>query len=236
MAQYNVFYNNTINVDDEELPPTSAAYGGTTNPIIGDPKFRNAAAGDFRLLPGSVAIDAARSEIGPTFIGNELAPIETQALTDNGTGGTRNTTGRLGFDTFGPRPGPNDFVTLPGDPLNLFIDQWSPVLTRQPNSYNGTGYLPAPTTARRSQSQRGQDGYQRVDDPTTPNVGFGRQPFFDVGAFEFRVLNPPEVTGVTAMTNATVAWRLADHPLLQHHDARRSQPDARGNRCPVQPA
>ncbi len=95
MAQYNVFFNNTINVDDEEL--TTFGFGGNTNPIIGDPKFRNAAQGDFRLLSGSVAIDAARSEIGPTFIGNELAPIENQALTDNGTGGIRNATGRLGF-------------------------------------------------------------------------------------------------------------------------------------------
>ena len=150
-----------------------------------------------------MAIDAARSELGPTFIGNELAPIEIQALTDTGTGGTRNTTGRLGFDTF-PSAGPNDFVTLPGDPLNLFIDQWTPVsLTQTANSYNGTGYLPGTPYFAQIQSQRGQDGYQRVDDPTTPNVGFGREPFFDVGAFEFRVLNPPEVTGVTAMTNAT---------------------------------
>ena len=48
MAQYNVFFNNTINVDNEEL--TTFGFGGNTNPIIGDPKFRNAATGDFRLL------------------------------------------------------------------------------------------------------------------------------------------------------------------------------------------
>jgi hypothetical protein len=198
MAQYNVYFNNNINVDDEEL--TTFGFGGNTNPIIGDPKFRNPATGDFRLLAGSVAIDSARSEIGPTFIGNELAPIENQALTFNGTGGIRNTTGRLGFDIW-PGANPNDFVTLPGSVLNQFIDQWTPVLTTTLNSYNGTGFLPGTANWVQLSSARGQDGLQRVDDPSTPNVGFGREPFYDVGAFEFRVLNPPKVTAVTALTN-----------------------------------
>ena len=118
MAQYNVFFNNTINVDDEEL--TTFGFGGNTNPILGNPDFRNAAAGDFRLLSGSVAIDAARSELGPTFVGNELQPIENQTLTDNGTGGIRNATGRLGFDSYGFSHDRTDNVTLPGDTLNLF--------------------------------------------------------------------------------------------------------------------
>ncbi len=82
-------------------------------------------------------------------------------------------------------------MTLPGDPLSLFVNQWTPVLTTTPNSYNGTGFLPGTPNWVQLQSQRGQDGFQRLDDPTTPNVGFGREPFFDVGAFEYRKLNPP---------------------------------------------
>ena len=191
--------NNKINVDDEEL--TTFGFGGNTNPILGNPDFRNAATGDFRLLSGSVAIDAARSELGPTFVGNELQPIENQTLSDNGTGGIRNATGRLGFDSYGFTT-PKDNVTLPGDTLNLFDSQWVPVPATTPNSYNGTGYLPGTPNFVPIQGQRGQDGYLRVDDPTRPNVGFGREPFFDVGAFEYRVLNPPEVDAVNAITNA----------------------------------
>jgi hypothetical protein len=195
-AQYNLFFNNKTNVDDEEGP--TFGYGGTVGSVLGDPKFRDAAAGDFRLLPGSAAIDAARSEIGPNSLGNELQPIESQALTNNGTGGTRTFGGRSGYFGF---VGPNDFFTLPGSALNQFIDQWSPVLSTTANSYNGTGFLPGTYNWVQMASQRSQDGYQRIDDPSTPNTGFGREPFFDIGAFEFRVLNPPKVTGVTAVTN-----------------------------------
>ena len=41
-------------------------------------------------------------------------------------------------------------------------------------------------------------GNLRQKDPNSPNVGFGSRPFFDIGAFEYRVFTPPHVTGVTA--------------------------------------
>ncbi len=152
--------------------------------------------------------------MGPTFIGNEIQPIETQSLTENGTGGTRTTTERLGFtayydpffffDQTNPDivPLPNDNVTLPGSPLNLFYDQWVPVPSSTPGSSNGTAYLPGTSNWMPISGVRDQNGYLRVDDPNVATVGFGSDPFYDVGAFEYRILSPPEVTAVGAVTNA----------------------------------
>ena len=46
--------------------------------------------------------------------------------------------------------------------------------------------------------QRDALGLIRIDDPSVPNTGYGKYPFFDIGAYEYVNLHPPEVTGVTA--------------------------------------
>ena len=46
--------------------------------------------------------------------------------------------------------------------------------------------------------QRDSLGFIRVDDPNVPNTGFGKNPFIDIGAYEYVNLHPPEVTAVTA--------------------------------------
>lgn len=204
-AQYNLYFNNTNNIDNEEL--TTFGFGGNNGAVIGDPKFRDAPNGDFRLLPDSAAIDASRSEIGPMDIGNMLQPIATQVLVTDGTGGTRNRTARLGFTAnaqgfsspFIPATVlPSDLVSLPGYQLYPFQSEWVAALPGSPNAYNGTASNAATFSYTPIQGERDQNGYQRVDDPSVATVGFGSRPFFDIGAFEYRQLFPPHVTNVTA--------------------------------------
>src|SRR6185295_17380210 len=38
---------------------------------------------------------------------------------------------------------------------------------------------------------RDHDGFDRLDDPSTPNVGVGTDPFFDMGAYDLRDLERP---------------------------------------------
>ena len=62
-------------------PPTSSrrrldgsVSRATSTPVFGDPKFVDAAAGNFALQPTSAAIDAARSEIGPIAGSDAIYP------------------------------------------------------------------------------------------------------------------------------------------------------------------
>ena len=167
-------------------------------PIIGNPLFRNAATGDFALLPGSAAIDVARSELGPLAMGNALAPISTQVLTGT-TGGIRNQSGRISpngaFGSFLP----GDIIALPGSPVYNYVSQFVPNLTGTPGSYRGAASNPATWAFTPMAGERDQVGFLRQDDPTRPNIGFGSRPFFDVGAFEYRQLFSPKVTAVSAI-------------------------------------
>ena len=59
----------------------------------------------------------------------------------------------------------------------------------------GTGVNPATFVYVPITGERDQAGNLRVKDPNSPNVGFGSRPFFDLGAFEYIIQNPPVVTG-----------------------------------------
>ena len=209
-AQYNVYWQNGQNVIIGEASPLG--WGGDNGPIYGDPKFRNAAGGDFRLMAGSAAIDAGRSEVGPLEIGNSLAPVTNQDFSNSGLAGTRNYNGRLGgeFSDFPFGDGyafyqTTDIVALPGYSLRNYFDQWVPALAGSDGSYTGSAAAPGTFAFVPVNSQRDQSGYQRLDDPTTPNTGFGSEPFFDAGAMEYRAINPPKVTQVQVVgsPNAT---------------------------------
>ncbi len=202
--QYNLFFRNQAN-----------ANGVVNNqPIIGDPAYR---AGSYLLLPTSAAIDVARSELGPSVFGDMLYPASTIDPTNlnqapirsvydpsnrNVVTGSVNPAGGLGFARF-----PEDIVTLPGEPINQrgFPDEFIPVLQTPANSKSGTGINPATFAYTPLSGERDQLGNLRVKDPNSPNVGFGSRPFFDLGAFEYIIQNPPVVTAVSAVTTVGVS-------------------------------
>ncbi len=200
-GQYNLFFNNNRNTD---IVPGGNNFYAEFQSVNGDPKFRNPANLDFSLLPGSAAIDAARSELGPSIFGNVLLPATTQQLDE--TVGIRNITGRsntrggLGFATT------LDLVSLPGYGIRNFKDQFVPVLA------TAAGAIPSAISATQGtyyyvpiSGERDAAGFLRVDTAGTPNVGFGSRPFFDIGAYEYRDLFPPHVTGVTATVSGPSA-------------------------------
>ncbi len=211
-GQYNFFSGDTTDVS-----LTSDSGFSNNEPVTGNPAFLDAANGNFQLLPNSDAIDASRSELGPTNLGLSLLPIADQQL--NSTGGVRNATGRTNFSG-GLRDvsKPGDIVTLPGYPLHFndgagnFYDQWVPAIAGTP------GAIPGPTTNAGGvfsytpiTGERDQAGYLRVDDPNVANVGFGSRPFFDIGAYEYVQLNPPHITNVIAtLPNPAVPGGEAD--------------------------
>ena len=187
-GQYNLYFANAAN--------SSGFYD--VSGVYGNPLFRDAAKLDFTLLPGSAAIDIARSEVGPLAMGNALAPISTQVLAGN-IGGIRNQSGRIspngGYGNFTS----TDIVTLPGYQYRSYFDQFIPILPGTPASYNGTASNAATWSYTPISGERDQNGYLRQDDPSSPNVGFGSRPFFDAGAYEYRKLFGPQVTAVTAL-------------------------------------
>jgi hypothetical protein len=166
-------------------------------PIIGNPQFVNAAAGNFNLQPNSPAINAARSELGPLPAGNLLAPIATQAL--DASGGIRNATGRNLFaGGLSPNPPFGNLITLPGYPLRNYFDEWYAAVPGTTGAVPGPASNPAtydyvPEGGNGIEAERDQRGYLILDDPNRPQVGFGSRPYFNVGAFDFRQFQPPEV-------------------------------------------
>jgi len=196
LAQYNLFF---------QAPTPTGTIDNEPNPqIVGDPLFVNPGAGNFNLnefgtggVP-SAAIDSARSELGPGYYGGLLTPISNQVRDPNNPSqllasglSIRNATDRDG----------NDFVALPGLPGRSFFDEF--VVTLPTQAANGARPGPASNAATYfyapAAGQRDQRGFLRQDDPNVPNVGFGAQPFFDIGAFEFRQFFPPHVTDVRAV-------------------------------------
>ncbi len=191
--QYNLFFANGKDTDFS----TAQFIAGNNFPVFGNPQFRDPANGNFNLGPNSAAIDAGRAEIGPIIVGDILFPAVTQILGPQG--GVRNTIGRSNpFGGLGFVPFDQDFVTLPGFPIRSFADQFVPALPGTPNSYSGPASNPATFNYMPIGGERDLLGYLRQDDPNIPNVGFGSRPFFDLGAFEFRQLFPPHITGVAA--------------------------------------
>jgi large repetitive protein len=207
--QYNLFFGNASNLSVTNTGVIifpAGGFGGNNGAIFGDPMFRSASTGDYSLLAGSAAIDAARSEIGPNFWANLLEPIAAQVLGPNG--GVRNNLGRLGgLPGFGlPPTPPNQLVTLPGSGQSGFADEWLAVAPGTPGSLTGLASNAGTFNYVPILGERDQAGFLRIDNPATPNVGTGLKPFFDMGAFEFRQLNPPKVIadpvsgrGVTAI-------------------------------------
>ncbi len=196
--QYNLFYNvastqgvpNTPNVPNDQ-------------PIVGNPAYR---AGTYFLTSSSAAIDRARSELGPSFFGDMLLPADTVDPNNLNALPIRNTTGDInGFGGIPqvngvPAPSDNDIVTLPGEPVTQrgFPDIWTAVLQGAVPGYTSTSNLAGTYAYVPLAGERDQLGNLRVKDPNSPNVGFGSRPFFDIGAFEYIIQNPPVVTAVSA--------------------------------------
>jgi len=200
--QYNLFNGNGSDLINLGAGPGSGL--GNDQPVFGDPRFRDPANGNFQLLPDSAAIDASRSELdlNPTANGaivGTLVPIVTQVL--DARGGIRNRNSREpdAGGLFDPTDIPTNILTLPGFPDRGYFDQFVATLPSDPAAVVGPVSVPGTWLYKPIDGERDALGFLRIDDPNKPNVGFGSRPFFDIGAFEFRLLNPPHVTGVTAV-------------------------------------
>ena len=93
---------------------------------------------------------------------------------------------------------PRQILTLPGSGFFSFPDEWAPVLTTNRHGYSSrqqrhrhvqlrTGHRPA----RHSGLHPGPASRQ------PPGIGYGSNPFIDIGAYQYVNLHPPEVTAVT---------------------------------------
>ncbi len=213
-AQYTLFSGNAVNF---EVVTPGGAIPTNGVPILAAPQFMP---GTFELLETSAAIDAGRSEIGPVFGGNNLTPMsEFLTSTLNGVRLPAPLTGRLSAlvpiqfeenDIANDAlftPSLDQIVRPPGSEVEVdLINQLGTFTLALPVSLGGTrddvllgtGATDATAGFVPDFGVRDQKGFLREDNPGTPNTGFGRNPFFDVGAFEFRVLDAPVVTDVTA--------------------------------------
>ena len=216
--QYNLFFNDGPAVIQGPGAPADIQIPNF-NPVNGDPAFRDPANGNFQLSPNSAAIDAGRSELSlspvaaPSNLGNQvittLLPVVNQQLDPN-TGIRNQTTNVPGFrNQLDPTNTPVNQLTLPGGTTRGFVDEWFPTLPSDPQGIAGPttvpgtwvykpAYIPPGTAGAPGGGERDALGYLRVDDPNKPNVGFGSRPFFDIGAFEYRLLFPPHITDVKA--------------------------------------
>ncbi|MHC5540814.1 Ig-like domain-containing protein, partial [Singulisphaera rosea] len=202
MSQYGLFFNNGTIVNS-----TGFLQGPFDNaqPIFGNPMFVDPTTGNFQLSAGSPAIDAARSELGldPTqssvsgaTVFGDLVPLTSQQLSI--AGGILNGNDRNGGRFFGGN-GTSTFLSLPGYALRGYIDQWTPVAQASTNL--GPNNLLNLATYAYVKSVNGvsdQFGFLRQNDTGSANVGFGSNPYYDIGAYEFRQFFPPHVTAVTA--------------------------------------
>ncbi|WP_406696071.1 S8 family serine peptidase [Singulisphaera sp. Ch08] len=214
-AQYNLFWQNT----GGDLAISGSGFLGNTGAVVGDPDFRDPAALNFQLGPNSAAIDASRSEIGPLPGGDSIFPTVTQ-VTAQGPNGIVPTSVSIRTDpnslTFPATPGrsntsggrqgvqdPRKLVLLPGRSYQdrKFFDQWVPVLTTDASGVSGAASNASTYNYAPVGGVLDALGFQRLDDPNTPDTGFGSSTSLDIGAFERRVFNPPKVVAVTATTN-----------------------------------
>src|SRR5262249_11931510 len=67
---------------------------------------------------------------------------------------------------------------------------------------------------------RDHDGFDRVDDPATPNVGVGTDPFFDIGAFDLRDLLAPILRSFTISVASDTGEQNESQPFV----SRQNQP------------
>ena len=93
---------------------------------------------------------------------------------------------------------PRQIVTLPGSGFFSFPDQWEPVLTTDPNGVHEPQLRYRElTTTRRSRASATCWVTSAAPKTGSPGVGFGSNPFIDIGAYQYVNLHPPEVTSVT---------------------------------------
>ena len=193
-------------------------FPGNAGAVFGNPEFVDPTADDFGLEPNSAAIDAARSEIGPSPVPTRSIPRSSSSLSD--LYGTRTNPDTLCSIRNSPEL-PTSLADSAISPIRArsspcrdpesfsFQDEWVPGADDSPrrsNSYGGpsTGTAAIAGTYNYTpiNGQRDALGLIRIDDPSVPNVGYGKYPFFDIGAYEYVNLYPPEVTGVTATISA----------------------------------
>ena len=213
--QYNLFYQN--GADSNGTNPTS-----NSQPVAGNPAYRDPGTGNYFLLPTSAAIDVARSELGPSIFGDMLYPSVTIDPFNLGAIPIRNTLGNN--NDIGGSPNNNIpflggsynadplyVVTLPGEPYpgssagpyeRPFPDQWIPVLVSSGLGTGGTASNAATYDYQPILGERDQAGNKRQIYTKSGHTGFGSRPFFDLGAFEYIVQNPPVVDAVTAKTSS----------------------------------
>ena len=224
--EYNLFFNNTKNV---VAPNTGGFFLGNAGAVFGNPEFVDAATGNFELQPDSAAINAARSEIGPIPGADAIYPTVDQLLSDQY--GTRTDPATVPYPEqpgasnvdggFGDITDPRQILTLPGSGEFSFQDEWVPALTTAANSYGGpsTGAaIPGTYNYTPISGQRDALGFIRIDDPSVPITGYGKYPFFAIGAYQYVNLHPPDVTGVTATIGTSTTrsistpWEASQEP------------------------
>ncbi len=210
--QYNLYFNNTANL---LITTNDGDWLGNFGYVDADPQFVDAAAGNFELEPTSPAIDAARSEIGPVAGSNAIYPTVSTTISNGVVTLTRTDPATLNFPQEPGRDSidggfnfvedPSQILTLPGSGIFSFPDQWEPVLPSDPSGDSLANTIPGTYDFAPYTGQRDLLGFIRAPKIGSPSVGFGSNPFIDIGAFQYVNLHPPEVTSVTEtpLQNAT---------------------------------
>ncbi len=202
--QYNLYFGNATNLN---ITTNDGDWLGNSGAVFADPQFVDAAAGNFELQSTSPAIDQARSEIGPLAAANILTPTVTTTVSNGLVTEIRTNPATLPFPQQPGRNGtdggfsfvndPSQIVTLPGSTAFSFSDQWQPTLTTDPSGDALANPIPGTYDYAPYLGQRDLLGFIRAPKTGAPGVGFGSNPFIDIGAYQYVNLHPPQVTGVT---------------------------------------
>ena len=115
-------------------------------------------------------------------------------------------------------------VTLPGEPVStrLFPDQWVPVLVTAPITTVVSGINTSSTSPGTAGNGKNASTYSykplegvrdllgnlRVPNPGTAPGGSGSRTYFDLGAYEYIVQNPPLVENVSAVSTTGTSSNL----------------------------
>ena len=106
-------------------------------------------------------------------------------------------------------------VTFAGLCHFSFPDEWNPTLTTAANTYSSSSSVPGSYDYTPITGVRDILGYIRVPDPNVPGVGYGSNPFIDIGAYQYVNLNPRSSRrSRPPRTRHDVRHRHFDRPLL----------------------